>query len=140
MSLSSINSSQAPLPLGAATSQQQTLFANLNLTSTQASQIQQIINTAQSQGLSESKVQSNINALLTPAQQATLASNLASAGTPHSHHSHQRAGKASDAVSAAGDTDEFGIPTRLPSNGSTNAIGNIASAFAARSQLASSDD
>jgi Spy/CpxP family protein refolding chaperone len=51
-------------------------FANLNLTSSQQSQIQQILQSAQSQGLSLDQVNSQINAILTPTQQTAFASDL----------------------------------------------------------------
>jgi Spy/CpxP family protein refolding chaperone len=51
-------------------------FANLNLSSSQQSQISQILQSARSTGLSFSQVQAQINAVLTPSQQATLATDL----------------------------------------------------------------
>lgn len=51
-------------------------FANLNLSSTQQSQIQQILQNAQSQGLSPSQVNSEIDGVLTSTQQSTFASDL----------------------------------------------------------------
>jgi Spy/CpxP family protein refolding chaperone len=56
-------------------------LTGLNLTSTQQSQIQQILQTAHSQGTSQSDVQSQINAVLTPAQQQQLQQNLQQLGT-----------------------------------------------------------
>ena len=53
-------------------------FANLNLTSSQQSQIQQILQNAQSQGLSPDQVNSQINAVLTTSQQTTFATDLQS--------------------------------------------------------------
>ena len=52
------------------------VFANLNLTATQQSQIQQILQGAQSQGSSQTDLQSQTNAILTPAQQQQLQANL----------------------------------------------------------------
>jgi Spy/CpxP family protein refolding chaperone len=52
-------------------------FANLNLTEDQRTQIRSIFQSAKTQGLSQSEVQEQINAILTPAQQTTLQSTLA---------------------------------------------------------------
>lgn len=52
-------------------------FANLNLTEDQRTQIRSIFQNAKTQGLSQSEVQQEINAILTPAQQSTLQSTLA---------------------------------------------------------------
>lgn len=51
-------------------------FANLNLTSSQQSQIQQILETAQSEGLSLDQVNDQIDGVLTSSQQSTFASDL----------------------------------------------------------------
>jgi Spy/CpxP family protein refolding chaperone len=51
-------------------------FGNLDLTSQQQSQIQNILSQAKSQGLSPSQVQGEINNVLTPDQQQTLQSDL----------------------------------------------------------------
>jgi Spy/CpxP family protein refolding chaperone len=51
-------------------------FANLNLTEDQRTKIRSILQSAKSQGTSQTDVQSQINAVLTAAQQQTLQSNL----------------------------------------------------------------
>jgi Spy/CpxP family protein refolding chaperone len=51
-------------------------FANLNLTSSQQSQIQQILQAAQSEGLSLDQVNDAIDGVLTSSQQSTFASDL----------------------------------------------------------------
>ena len=48
-------------------------FANLNLTEQQRTQIRSIFQNAKAQGLTRSQVQDQIKAILTPAQQATMA-------------------------------------------------------------------
>jgi Spy/CpxP family protein refolding chaperone len=53
-------------------------FANLDLTEDQRKQIRSILHSADSQGLSQSEIQQEINAILTPAQQTTLQSDLSS--------------------------------------------------------------
>jgi Spy/CpxP family protein refolding chaperone len=59
-------------------------FANLNLTTSQQSQIAQILQSAQSQGTSLTQVNAQISALLTPAQQATFATDLKNLPQPGS--------------------------------------------------------
>lgn len=51
-------------------------FSNLNLTEDQRTKIRSILQTAKSQGTSQSDVQSQVNAVLSPSQQQTLQSNL----------------------------------------------------------------
>lgn len=58
-------------------------FSDLNLSATQQSQVQSILQTAKSQGESLSQVQSQIQSVLTPAQQQTLQTDQAN----HKHHS-----------------------------------------------------
>ena len=67
-------------------------FANLNLSAGQENQISGILSTAKSQGLSFSQINSQINAVLNPAQQQTFQSDLqqmqAHRGGGHHHHHH----------------------------------------------------
>jgi Spy/CpxP family protein refolding chaperone len=62
-------------------------FANLNLSEAQRTQIRSIFQNAKSQGLSQSEVQQQIGAILTPAQQTTLQSNLAAQNSTSSVNS-----------------------------------------------------
>jgi Spy/CpxP family protein refolding chaperone len=57
-------------------------FADLNLTEEQRTQIRSIFQQAQSQGLSQTQIQQQINAVLTPAQQSTLQNDIAQHQTP----------------------------------------------------------
>jgi Spy/CpxP family protein refolding chaperone len=57
-------------------------FANLNLTTDQQTQIAQIFSDAKSQGLTFDQINSQINAILTPSQQTTFASDLKNLPTP----------------------------------------------------------
>jgi Spy/CpxP family protein refolding chaperone len=99
-------------------------FANLNLTSAQQSQIQKILQKAKSEGLSQSQVQAEINAILTPAQQTTLQNDL------KKQHQNQSSSNSS------GSTDDFGIPTTLASASTTSAsaISEIAASYSVQSQ------
>lgn len=60
-------------------------FANLNLTADQQQQIASIFSSAQSQNLSPSQVQDQIDSVLTPQQQQQLQTDLQQA---HGHHHH----------------------------------------------------
>jgi Spy/CpxP family protein refolding chaperone len=81
-------------------------FANLNLTEDQRKQIRSIFQTAKSQGLSQTQVQQEINAILTPAQQTTLQSDIA-AQTGNAGNPEQSSGSAtSDPPSNIGLTDD----------------------------------
>ena len=115
--------------------QQGGTFANLNLTPAQQKQIQQILQNAKNQGLSQSQVQAEINAVLTPAQQAVLQKDI------QSRHHHRGNGSANSGASNSG-TDEFGIPTTLASASTTSAsaISNIAASYSVRSQYQNTDD
>jgi Spy/CpxP family protein refolding chaperone len=108
-------------------------FSTLNLTPAQQKQIQLILQNAQSQNLSPSQVQNQVDAVLTPAQQSQLQANLSDLKKSH----HHRGGGASS--SASDQTDEFGIPTNLPSTSNATTIGNIAAAYSARSQFQNDD-
>jgi Spy/CpxP family protein refolding chaperone len=79
-------------------------FANLNLTQAQQTQIAQILQNAQSQGTSPSAVQSQINAVLTPAQQQTLQADVQTAQSAHSGHHHHHHGGGGGSASATSTT------------------------------------
>jgi signal transduction histidine kinase len=115
-----------------ATTQSANAFANLNLTQSQQTQIQQILQNAQTQGLSPQQVQTQINAVLTPTQQLALQKDLQSR-----HHHHHGSGGSSSTSSSNDDTDEFGIPATLASASTTsaNTISTIAASYAVQSQL-----
>ncbi len=105
---------------GASTSASLRPFANLDLTEDQRSKLRSIFQTAKSQGTSQADVQSQISAVLTPAQQATLQSDVQNAqGARSGHHHHHggggRSGSSSDSSSAAtsaaaAPTDALGAP------------------------------
>ncbi len=63
-------------------------FANLNLSSTQQTQIQSILTGAQSQGESFSQVQGQVQSVLNPTQQQTLQTDLTQLKGHHSGHHH----------------------------------------------------
>lgn len=63
-------------------------FANVNLSADQQQQISSILATAQSQGLSPSQVQSQINSVLTPTQQQQLQTDISQLKAHHHHGGH----------------------------------------------------
>ena len=77
-------------------------FANLNLTSSQENQIDSIFSTAKSQGLSRSDVQSQVNAVLTPAQQQTLTGDVQTLKSEHQHHHHHGGGGSESSSQGSG--------------------------------------
>src|SRR5271154_5054852 len=81
------------------------LFSNLDLTSAQQSQIQQILQNAKTQGLTPTQVANEINSVLTPTQQQTLQADLAKL-KQHHHHHHGGGGSNADSNN---NTDAFGI-------------------------------
>jgi signal transduction histidine kinase len=126
----SVNNTLATAP-NAITQQSANAFANLDLTQSQQTQIQQILANAQNQALSPQQTQAQINSVLTPVQQSALQQDLQSR-----HHHHHHSGGSSSSVSNDG-TDEFGIPTTLPSASTTSAstISTIAASYSVQSQL-----
>ena len=98
-------------------------FANLDLSEQQRTQIRSIFQSAQSGGLSQSQVQDQINAVLTPAQQQTLQSDVQTAqgATPgHHHHHHHGAGGSSSASS--GQTTSAGTSTAASSSSASGGL------------------
>jgi len=109
-------------------------FANLNLSSSQQTQIQSIINSASSSNLSFSQVQQQIDAVLTPTQVATLKSDIQGI---KSHHHH---GSASAAQTSDGDTDAFGVSTASNASSTTptqtvDPFSTIAASYSVQAQL-----
>ena len=111
-------------------------FANLNLTSDQQQQIEQIFQNAQTQGPTPAQVQNQVNAVLTPAQQSQLQKDLQAR-----HHHHHGGGGGSSSLTQSEDTDAWGIP--LSSGGSstaTQSLSNLAASFSVQQQLSSNQD
>jgi Spy/CpxP family protein refolding chaperone len=79
-------------------------FSNLDLTEDQRKQIRSILKTGNSQGLSQSEIQQQINAVLTPTQQTTLQTDLANRSSSSS--SGQDASSTNDPLANLGLTDD----------------------------------
>src|SRR5450755_731277 len=63
-------------------------FSNLDLTEAQRAQLRTIFSAAKQDGTSQADVQKQISAILNPAQQQTLATDLKARGGPSGHHHH----------------------------------------------------
>jgi hypothetical protein len=113
------------------------LFSNLNLTSAQQSQIQQILQNAKTQGLSPTQVANEINNVLTPTQQSQLQADLAKL---KQHHHHHHGGGGGSQSSSSNNTDAFGIPVPSSSTSNSGTIGNLAAAFTTQSQIQNNND
>jgi len=113
---------QATMPAGSQSASDP--FANLNLSAQQQTQVTQILQSAKSSGQSWSQTQSQINAVLTPAQQQTFASDVQTAQSAHSgHHHHHHDGDGAGS-SSSGQTATAAAPSSSAtslSNGLTEA-------------------
>jgi Spy/CpxP family protein refolding chaperone len=81
-------------------------FANLDLTEDQRTQLRAIFKTAKTEGLSQDQVQSQIDNVLTPAQQQTLQTDVQNARSAHSgHHHHHGGGGSATSVNGVTEAD-----------------------------------
>jgi Spy/CpxP family protein refolding chaperone len=83
----SVNAAQSYASVGAQSQQSLAPFANLDLTAAQRTQLRSIFTAAKQNGTSSSGVQAQVAAVLTPAQQQNLSSDIRSR-----HHHHHGAG------------------------------------------------
>ncbi len=128
--LTSSNAASNTLPNATSvTSEKTSPFANLNLTASQQNSINQTLEDLQSGAISPTQAQSQINSVLTPAQQSQLQQNLQQLQTRRHHHHHQDSSASGDSSS----TDEFGIPNSN-SGSNTSSIGDVAATYWAQSQ------
>ncbi len=108
-------------------------FANLDLSEAQRTQLRSILTNAKQDGTSRADVEKQINAILTPAQQQTLSSDIKAGGHFGRHHQ-----KDADASQASGATDDSSESTTSTSADATilDAVTNIQNqAAAAQSTL-----
>lgn len=111
-------------------------FANLNLSSTQQTQMQSILGNAQSQGESFSQVQNQVQHVLSPAQQQTLQTDLAQLKGHHSGHHHGQDGADESSATADVLSPNYGASTAEASN--TDAMVNGLTAADLQSQILAS--
>jgi hypothetical protein len=87
----SVSAAQSYATVSTQTQQSLQPFANLDLTEAQRTQLRSIFTSAKQNGTSQADVQKEVNAVLTPAQQQTLASDIKAGGAQFGghHHHHQ---------------------------------------------------
>ncbi|MGD0472780.1 MAG: hypothetical protein ABSB70_06135 [Candidatus Velthaea sp.] len=113
----SVSATQSYASVGTQSQQSLQPFANLDLTAAQRTQLRSIFATAKQNGTSQADVQKQVNAVLTPAQQQTLASDLKAGGGHFGHHHHHD----SDGSSASS------TPSSSAASASTAASGSSSS-------------
>ena len=97
-------------------------FANLDLTEDQRTQLRAIFKTAKTEGLSQDQVQSQIDQVLTPAQQQTLQTDVQNARSAHSgHHHHHGGGGSAPSSSSSTNTTSPSTTSATSVNGVTEA-------------------
>ncbi len=79
-------------------------FSNLNLTEAQRTQLRSIFTAAKQNGTSQTNVQSQVSAVLTPAQQQTLTGDLKAGGGHHHHHGGGSSSSQSSATTSGSST------------------------------------
>jgi hypothetical protein len=121
-----------------ATQPQQSLqpFASLDLTEAQRTQLRSIFTAAKQSGTSKADVQQQVNAVLTPAQQQTLASNIKADGGGSGHHRHHDSDSSTSPTSATATDSSTTTSSASPSSTILDTITNIQNqAAAAQSTL-----
>jgi hypothetical protein len=104
-------------------------FANLDLTQAQRTSLRSIFTNAKQNGTSQAQVQQQVDAVLSPAQQKTLQSDLSAFRAEHHHHGQADAAPADSAAStgsASGTT-----PTAASSTTALSLIANVQNQIAA---------
>jgi Spy/CpxP family protein refolding chaperone len=102
-------------------------FANLDLTEQQRTQIRAIFQQAKTQGLSQTQIQQQINAVLTPAQQTTLQNDI-------SQFQSQNSAATGTSSSSASSTSSATSSTQTPPNPFTDPNGPFANLDLSASQ------
>jgi hypothetical protein len=136
--IQSISVSAAQSYASVSTQSQQSLqpFANLDLTATQRTQLRSIFTSAKQNGSSQADVQKQVDAVLTPAQQQTLASDIKTGSHHGGHHHHDADTSATQSSATAAGAAEPST-ANSPSSTILDAITNIQNqAAAAQSTLA----
>jgi hypothetical protein len=109
-------------------------FSNLDLTEAQRAQLRTIFSAAKQDGTSQADVQKQINAILSPAQQQTLAGDLKARGAHSGHHHHD---SNASAVTSSGTADPTEPATSAsPDSSILDVVANIQNqAVAAQSTI-----
>jgi hypothetical protein len=92
----SVSASQSYATVGTQSQPSLQPFSNLNLTEAQRTQLRSVFQAAKQNGTSQADVAQQVNSILTPAQQKTLAADITSGAAGHHHH-HGGGGSSTDA-------------------------------------------
>jgi len=117
----SVSATQSYASVGTQSQQSLQPFANLDLTEAQRTQLRSIFATAKQNGTSQADVQKQVNAVLTPAQQQTLASDLKAGGGHFGHHHHHD----SDGSSASSTPSSSAASASTAASGSSSSSSTI---------------
>ncbi len=97
----SVSAAQSFASVGTQAQQSLQPFANLDLSEAQRTQLRSIFTSAKQGGTSQADVASQVAAVLTPAQQQTLASDIKAGPSGGHHHHHERSDSSSASPAAA---------------------------------------
>jgi hypothetical protein len=128
----SVSAAQSYATVGTQTQQSLQPFANLDLTEAQRTQLRSVFASAKQNGTSQADVQKEVNAVLTPAQQQTLASDI-KAGGGHlggRHHHHDSDGSSTQSAGTSAAATQTSAST-TPSSTLLEVITNIQNQAAA---------
>ena len=100
----SVSASQSYASVGTQSQQSLQPFSNLDLTEAQRTQLRSIFTAAKQNGTSQADVQGQVSAVLTPAQQQTLASDLKASGGHQHHHRSEGSSSSESSATASGST------------------------------------
>lgn len=126
----SVSASQSFATVGTQGQQSLQPFSNLNLTEAQRTQLRAIFQSAKQNGTSQADVAQQVNAVLTPAQQQTLAADLKAGGAGHHRH-HHGGGDGSTAQSGSSSGSTTTPSAVSPSSSILDTITNIQNQVAA---------
>ena len=131
----SVSASQSYASVGTQGQQSLQPFANLDLSEAQRAQLRSIFTSAKADGTSQADVQKQVSAVLTPAQQQTLTSDL-KAGAGHFGHHHHASDSSTSQASATSDDSAPATASTSPAATILDAVTNIQNqAAAAQSTL-----
>jgi hypothetical protein len=100
----SVSAAQSYASVGVQSQQSLQPFANLDLTEAQRTQLRSIFSAAKQNGTSQADVESQVNAVLTPAQQQALATDIKADGGRSGRHHHQAAQSSSTSQASAAES------------------------------------
>jgi hypothetical protein len=131
----SVSASQSYASVSTQAQQSLAPFGNLNLTEAQRTQLRSIFSAAKADGTSRADVQKEVNGVLTPAQQQTLASDIKPGGSHFGHRKPEDSGSTTQ-TSATSDASAEPASSASPDATILDVVTNIQKqAVAAKSTL-----